>query len=152
MLREKLNEAMKTAMKARDSMTLETIRMMLARLKDKDIEARSSGNMDGIGEDAILSMLQTMIRQRQESVTMYQQGNRPELAAKEEAEIAVITRFLPQQLDDEAARAAIAALVAECNATSIKDMGRVMAELKLRLAGQIDSGKASALVKEALSA
>jgi uncharacterized protein len=152
MLRDEFKETMKDAMRAKDQRTLSTVRLILSSLKDKDIAARPSGNADGIDDAAILSMLQGMIKQRQESAALYDQGGRPELAAQEREEIAVIERFLPKQMNEDEVKAAIAAVIAETGAASIKDMGKVMAELRARHAGQMDFGKASAAIKQALSA
>jgi uncharacterized protein YqeY len=126
--------------------------MVQAKLKDKDIEARGLGNPNGIDDAAVLSVLQGMVKQRRESIEMYKQGNRPDLVEQETAEIAVIERFLPQQMDEAATRAAIKTVVAEIGAAGIKDMGRTMAALKERHAGEMDFQKASALVKETLTA
>ncbi len=151
MLRDKLNDALKDAMRARDAASLGAIRLILAKLKEVDIAARTETNREGVPDDRILSMLQGMIKQRNESVVLYEKGNRPELAEKEKAEIAVIERFLPQQMDDAAMEAAVRDAVAAAGATSIKDMGGVMAALKARYAGQMDFAKASATVKKALA-
>ncbi len=151
MLREKLNEAMKDAMRARDAVALGTIRLMLAKLKDVDIAARTETNREGVADDKILSMLQGMIKQRNESVTLFIQGNRPELADKEKAEIAIIERFLPQQMGEAAVEAAVREAIAASGATTIKDMGGVMAAMKAKYAGQMDFAKASAAAKKALS-
>ncbi|WP_422002967.1 GatB/YqeY domain-containing protein [Reyranella sp.] len=151
MLRDKLNEALKEAMRARDTATLGTVRLILAKLKEVDIAARTETSREGVADDRILSMLQTMIKQRNESVALYEKGGRPELAAKEKAEIVVIERFLPQQMDEAAVGAAVAEAVAATGATSVKDMGGVMAALKAKYAGQMDFAKASAAVKKALS-
>ena len=150
MLRDKLNEAMKDAMRARDTAALGTIRLILAKLKEVDIAARTEANREGVADDRILSMLQGMIKQRNESVVLYEKGNRADLADKEKAEIAVIERFLPQQMDEAAVDAAIREAIAATGATSIKDMGKVMGQLKAKYAGQIDFSKASAAVKKAL--
>ena len=151
MLRDKLNDAMKEAMRARDQAALGTIRLILAKLKDTDIAARTEANREGVAEDKILSMLQGMIKQRNESIALYEKGNRPDLADKEKAEIAVIERFLPQQMDEAAVETAVRAAVAEAGAKSVKDMGAVMAALKAKYAGQMDFAKASAAVKKALA-
>ncbi|HYD67630.1 GatB/YqeY domain-containing protein [Azospirillum sp.] len=150
-LRERLSEALKTAMRAKDQPTVDAVRMIIAKLKEKDIEARGRGVTDGIGEDEMLSMMQGMIKQRRESIELYDKGGRPELADKERAEIAIIEGFLPKQMSEEEAMAAIRGVVAETGAASVKDMGKVMAELKARYAGQMDFSKASGLVKQALS-
>jgi uncharacterized protein len=152
MLRDKLNEALKEAMRARDMATVSAVRLILAKLKEVDIAARTETSREGVADDRILSMLQSMIKQRNESVALYEKGNRPDLAEKEKVEIAVIERFLPQQMDDAATTAAVAEAIAAAGATSIKDMGGVMAALKARYAGQMDFAKASAAVKKALSA
>ena len=151
MKRQELSDALKEAMKARDARATSTLRMVLAKIKDKDIEARSSGNYDGIDDTAVLAVLQGMVKQRRESVEMYKQGNRPDLVDQESAEIVLIERFLPAQLDADAAKSAVRALITEIGATGIKDMGKTMAALKERYAGQMDFTKASALVKEALT-
>ena len=151
MLRDKLNDAMKEAMRARDQAALGTIRLILAKLKDVDIAARTEANREGVAEDKILSMLQGMIKQRNESIVLYEKGNRADLADKEKAEIAVIERFLPQQMDEAAVAAAVREAVAAAGATSVKDMGGVMAALKAKYAGQMDFAKASAAVKKALA-
>jgi uncharacterized protein YqeY len=150
-LREKFNEATKEAMKSKDQDRLSTLRLIQAALKDKDIAARTETNREGIKDDAILSMLQNMIKQRRESVAMYEQAGRAELAAKENGEIKVIEEFLPQQMSDAEVKAAIAAIIQSTGATSIKDMGKVMGELKNKYAGQMDFGSASNKIKEALS-
>ena len=152
MIRQALTDAVKEAMKARDQRTTSTLRMVQAKLKDKDIEARGAGNPNGIDDAAVLSLLQGMIKQRRESIELYRQGNRPDLVEQETAEIAVIERFLPQQMDEAQTRAAIGKVIADIGAAGIKDMGRTMAALKERHAGEMDFQKASALVKEALSA
>lgn len=151
MLRDRFNEAMKDAMRAKEQRTLSTVRMILAKLKDKDIEARGKGVTTGIEEAEILGMLQGMIKQRQESVTMYEQGGRQDLADQERAEILVIESFMPKQMSESEALDAIKAIVAETGAASVKDMGKVMAELRARYAGQMDFGKASGLIKQQLS-
>jgi len=151
MLRDKLNEALKDAMRARDTEALGAVRLILAKLKEVDIASRTEANREGVADDKILSMLQGMIKQRNESITLYEKGNRPELAAKEKAEIAVIERFLPKQMDDAAVDAAVKEAIASAGATSVKDMGGVMAALKTKFAGQMDFAKASAAVKKALT-
>ena len=151
-LRQQLNDAMKEAMKARNAPRLATLRLVLAALKDRDIAARSETSRDLLGDDEILVLLAKMIKQREESAAAYDAGQRPELAAGERAEIAVIREFMPRQMDDAEMAAAIRAVVAATGAASIKDMGKVMAALKERHAGQMDFTKASAAVKAALSA
>ena len=151
MLRDKLNDAMKEAMRARDQASLGTIRLILAKLKDVDIAARTEASREGVAEDKILSMMQGMIKQRNESIALYEKGNRADLADKEKAEIAVIERFLPKQMDEAAVEAAVREAVAAAGATTVKDMGGVMAALKAKYAGQMDFAKASAAVKKALA-
>jgi uncharacterized protein YqeY len=151
MLRDKLNDALKDAMRARDTAALGAIRLILAKLKEVDIAARTEANREGVADDRILSMLQGMIKQRNESVVLYEKGNRADLADKEKAEIAVIERFLPQQMDDAAVDAAVREAIAAAGAKSVKDMGGVMAALKGKYAGQMDFAKASAAVKKALT-
>ena len=151
MLRDKLTDAMKEAMRARDQAALGTIRLILAKLKDVDIAARTEASREGVAEDKILSMMQGMIKQRNESIVLYEKGNRADLADKEKAEIAVIERFLPQQMDEAAVAAAVREAIAAAGATSVKDMGGVMAALKAKYAGQMDFAKASAAVKKALA-
>jgi uncharacterized protein YqeY len=150
MLREQITEAMKDAMRAREPDTLSTVRMILAGIKDKDIAARPGGNANGIGDPEILSLLQSMVKQRRESVTLYAQGNRADLVAKEEGEIAVIERFLPKQMDAAETDAAIMAAIAESGAASIKDMGKVMAALKAKYSGQMDFSAVGPAVKAKL--
>ncbi|MBV8777637.1 MAG: GatB/YqeY domain-containing protein [Alphaproteobacteria bacterium] len=150
MLREAFNERMKTALRAKDQRTLSTVRLIVAALKDKDIEARGGGNTAGIGESEIQRLLQGMIKQRRESMALYRQGSRPELAQKESDEIAVIESFLPQQMDDAGIEAAAKTAIADAGASGIKDMGRVMAALRERHAGVLDMAKAGAAVKRLL--
>jgi len=151
MLRSRLNEAMKDAMRSKDAPSLSTIRLILAALKDRDIAARSKGNYDGIAEDEILQMFNGMIKQRRESISLYEQGGRCELAQKEKEEIEVIQRFMPKQMDDAEVEAAVKGAIASIEAKGLKDMGRVMAVLKEKHAGQMDFTRASALLKQALS-
>lgn len=151
MLRDKLNGALKDAMRARDTAAVGAIRLILAKLKEVDIAARTEANREGVADDRILSMLQGMIKQRNESVALYEKGNRADLANKEKAEIAVIERFLPQQMDDAAVDAAVREAIVAASAKSVKDMSGVMAALKGKYAGQMDFAKASAAVKKALS-
>jgi hypothetical protein len=150
MLRQQFNEALKAAMLSKDSRTVSCLRMVLAALKDKDIAARPKGQADGISDDEILALLQTMVKQRRESISLYEQGNRQDLADQEKSEIVIIEKFLPTQLTDDEASSAVAQVVAELGATSVKDMGRVMAALKERFTGRMDFSKAGALVKAAL--
>jgi uncharacterized protein YqeY len=150
MLRSQINDALKSAMKAKERARVSTLRLMMAAMKDRDIAARGKGDDGGISDDDILNMLQTMIRQRRESIKMFRDGVREELAVKEEAEIGVIEEFLPTQLSDGDVATAAAEVIAEVGAEGIKDMGRVMGVLKERFAGQMDFGKASGAVKKLL--
>jgi uncharacterized protein YqeY len=149
MLRENFTSELKLAMKAGDRRRVETIRMINAALKDRDIEARVTAKE--IGDEEILALLQKLVKSRQESMEIYQNNARPELAAKEREEIAVISTFLPQPLGDEEVKAEIQTAIAETGAASVKDMGKVIAVLKTRHAGKMDFGKASGLVKAALA-
>lgn len=151
MLRPKFQELLKDAMRTKNQAAVGTIRLILAALKDRDIAARGKGQTEGISDDEILAMLQTMVKQRRESIDMYQKGGRPELAAQEQAEIEIIEGFLPQQFTDEEASEAIESVIIDIGAEGLKDMGRAMAELKKRYAGQMDFGKASGMVKQRLS-
>jgi uncharacterized protein YqeY len=151
MLRARFTTEMKEAMKAGAKDRLATVRMIQAALKDRDIEARGNGK-EPISDDEILSLLQKMIKQRTESAAVYEQGGRPELAATERAEIAIIESFLPKQMDQAETQAAIDAAIAETGAAGPKDMGKVIAALKGQFAGRMDFGKASGLVKAALAA
>ena len=151
MFREQLPEALKAALKDKDVRAVSTLRLIMAALKDRDIAARSKGNMDGISEDEILQMLQTMVKQRRESISMYEKGGRLELAEQEGEEIAIIQRFLPEQLDEAATKAAVDKTIADIGAGGLKDMGAVMGALRENYASQMDFGKASAIVKARLS-
>jgi len=151
MLRTRISDALKVAMKSKETHVVSTIRLIMAALKDRDIAARPKGNGDGIGDDEILSMLQSMIKQRRESVEMYEKGGRTELAAQEASEIGIIQTFLPEQMDDAALSAAVQEIVKEAGAKTLKDMGRIMGLLKERYAGQMDFSKASTQVKNQLS-
>src|ERR1700722_18441493 len=151
MLRVRLNDALKEAMKAKDQRRVSTLRMVLAKLKDLDIAARTGESREGIGEDAILQAMTSMVKQRRESIVLYKQGGRADLVAQEEAEIAVIESFMPQQLDEAAIAAAAKTAIAAVEAKDVKDMGKVMAALKERYAGQMDFAKAGAVVKQLLA-
>ena len=151
MLRDELNQSLKEAMRARDQQALTTVRLILAALKDRDIQARSEGQGDGIGDDEILDMLTKMVKQRREAMSLYEKGNRQDLVDKEQNEIEVIQRFLPQQLNEAELEAAVQQAIGELEADSVKDMGRVMGVLKQRYAGRMDFGKASGLAKAKLS-
>jgi len=145
---ERMQAAQKDAMRAKDAARLSAIRMMLAAVKDREIAARTAGGP--MGEGDVLALLGKMVKSRQDAAAVYDQGGRPELAAKERAEVAVIEEFLPRALSADEAAAAVDAAVAEAGATSVKDMGRVMAILKARHTGQMDFGAAGALVKARL--
>ncbi len=149
-LRDQFTDALKTSMKAHDAPRTSTLRMILAKLKDIDIAARPSG-VTQVSDDQVLSALRGMVKSRREAVDLYRQGNRPELAAKEEAEIAVIEGFLPQQMDDSAIAAAVADAIAETGAAGPKDMGRVMAALKSKHAASLDMAHATPVVKARLA-
>jgi len=149
-MRDTLAQAMKQALKDKNQVALATIRLITAALKDRDIAARSEDRHDGISDDEILSMLQTMIKQRQESARMYEQGGRTDLMETEQAEIAIIQQFLPDPLSDDEVTAAIDDAVTSTGAASVRDMGKVMAHLKTRYAGQMDFSAASQLVKTRL--
>jgi uncharacterized protein len=150
-LRERINEQLKEAMKAKDSRRVSTLRMVLAAIKDKDIAARTETSREGISDDDVLSLLAKMVKQRDDSITAFVTGNRPDLADAERAEIAIIREFMPKQMSDEEMKEAAAQVIDDTGATSPKDMGKVMAALKQAYAGQMDFAKASALVKELLS-
>ena len=150
MLRDDINNALKTAMKAGDAHRVSTLRMVNSTLKNADIEARGQGKPALSDEDA-LGVLQKMIKQRHESVELYEKGGRPELAAQEREEITIISKYLPQQMTDQEIHDTIGALLKETGATAMKDMGRVMAALKERHAGKMDFGKASGAVKGLLA-
>lgn len=151
MLRTRLNDALKEAMKAKKEREVQTIRLILAALKDRDIAARTDGPGDGIGEDAILSLLQSMVKQRRESIDMYEKGGRLELAEQEAEEIAIIETFLPKQMTEDEVSAAIVEVMEETGASTIKDMGKVMAALREKYAGRMDFGKASGKIKAKLT-
>lgn len=150
MLREKITEGMKEAMKSQDKLRLSTLRLMSAAIKNADIEARGTGK-EALDDGALLALFQKMIKQREESVELYDKGGRKEMADQERGEIAVIAGFLPKQMSDAETAAAIAAAIAEAGASSMKDMGKVIGLLRGKYAGQMDFGKASAIVKAKLS-
>jgi len=149
-LRENINNAIKDAMKARDEHRVSTLRMMNAAIKNADLEATGQGKGE-LNEADLLSLFQKMIKQRQESAEIYDKGGRPELAAKEKAEVEIIQAYLPQQMSDVEAGHAISVLLQEINAETMKDMGRAMAAFRERFAGKMDFGKASGRIKELLS-
>lgn len=150
MLRDAINNAVKDAMRAKDERKLSTLRMVNSTLKNADIEARGQGKPP-LADADILGVLQKMIKQRQESVELYEKGGRHELAAQEREEIQIIGGYLPTQMGEDDVKAAIAAAITETGAAGIKDMGKVIAALKAKHAGQMDFGKASGLVKAQLS-
>lgn len=150
MIREQIKEKLIAAMKAKDEKTTGTLRLINAAIKDKDIDARAKGVTDGIDDAGVMSLLQSMIKQRRESIDMYTKGGRADLAAGEQAEIDLIQSFLPQQMSDEEVREALKSIIAETGAASIKDMGKVMGVLKAKYAGRLDMGKASGLIKSLL--
>ena len=150
MLRDAFSERLKQAMRAKDTRTLSTVRLILAGLKERDVAARGSGNQEGIPDPEILRLLQCMVKQRREAIELYRKGNRPELAQQEEEEIAVIESFLPKQMSEDEIAAAAKAAIAEAGAAGIKDMGKVMGVLRERHAGIMDMAKAGAVVKQLL--
>ena len=150
MLRQRLNDALKASMLGKDKRTVSTVRLILAALKDRDIAARPRGVADGIGEDEILQMLQSMVKQRRESIALYEQGGRLELAQQEAEEIAIIERFLPAQLSEAEIAEAVRTTIAEIGAQGLKDMGKTMTALKENFTGRMDFTKASAVVRQQL--
>ena len=150
MLRDDINNAVKEAMKAKDERKLSTLRMVNSTIKNADIDARGQGKPP-LSDADLLGVFQKMIKQRQESIELYDKGGRPDLVAQEREEIGIISAYLPQQMSDEEAKAAIAAVVGEIGAQGMKDMGKVMAALKQRHAGRLDFGKARPIVKGLLS-
>ena len=150
MLRDDINNAVKDAMRAKDERKLSTLRMVNSTIKNSDIEARGQGKPP-LSDGDLLSVLQKMIKQRQESVELYDKGGRAELAEQERAEIAIISAYLPQQMSEDDVKAAISSEISAMDAVGIKDMGKVIAALKAKYAGQMDFGKASGLVKAALT-
>ena len=151
MLRERLREALKTSMKAREELKVSTLRLILAALKDRDIAARGEGNDEGITEDDILAMLGTMVRQRRDAIKLYDEGGRRELADQEREEIDIIQTFLPKQLAEAEISDAVTEVIGRLQAKGLKDMGRIMADLRGHFAGRMDFGRASQIVKEQLS-
>ena len=149
-MREKIATAMKESLKAGDKIRLGTVRLMQAALKDKDIEARGLGREKATPEE-MLALLQKMIKQRQESLAIFEKNNRPELAAQEKAEIEVISSFMPAQMSEADVNAAIQSAIAESGAANMKDMGKVIGVLKAKFSGQMDFARASAAVKAALA-
>lgn len=150
-MRDQFSTALKEAMKAGDKRRIATVRLITAALKDRDIEARGAGK-EAISDEEIMALLQKMVRQRQESVTIYEGAGRTDLAEQEKEEISVINTFLPKAMDADEAREAIKAVIAELGASSLRDMGKVVGALKERFPGRLDFGKVSPLVKELLGA
>jgi uncharacterized protein YqeY len=150
MLRDAINNAVKDAKRAKNERALSTLRMVNSTIKNADIEARGQGKPP-LSDGDLLGVLQKMIKQRQESVELYDKGGRAELAAQEREEIAIISGYLPKQMSEDDVKAAIAATIADSGANGIKDMGKVIGALKAKYAGQMDFGKASALVTAALT-
>lgn len=150
-MQERFTEALKEAVKSQDKIRVSTLRLITAAIKDRDIAARSADSGDGVTDEQILEILAKMVKQRQEAATTYEEAGRLELAEQERAEICVIEEFLPQQLSEDEIATAVAAAIADLGADSLKDMGKVMASLKGKYAGQMDFGKASGLVKQQLS-
>jgi uncharacterized protein YqeY len=151
-LRQQLTEAMKDAMRAKDSQRLGVLRMVLAAIKDRDIAARTETSREGVSDADVIQVLQKLVKQRREAADAFDSGGRPELSANERAEAAIIETFLPAQMDEAASTAAIRTAIAESGASSIKDMGKVMALLRERHAGVMDMAKASPMVKSLLGA
>ena len=151
MLRTQINDALTDAMRAKDEKRTAAVRLIINEMKKRDIEARPKGNADGIPDPEIIGMMQGMIKQRREAIELYKKGNRLDLVATEQGEIEVIEKFLPAQISEAEMAAAIDTVAASLGATGIKDMGKVMAELKAKYAGQMDFGVAGAMVKSRLS-
>ncbi len=151
MLREKFDEALKTAMKARDEkVRVSTLRLINAAIKDRDIAARASDRCDGVTDDEILAILTKMVKQREDSAVAFEKGSRLDLAEQERAEIAVIKEYLPKQMTDDEISGAVKGVITELEASGLKDMGKCMAALKARHSGAMDFGRAGALMKQAL--
>lgn len=151
MLREDLSEALKKAQKAKEVRRVSTLRLILAALKDRDIAARGGGRGEGLPDEEILGMLQTMIRQRREAIKLYEQGGRLELAGQEQEEIEIIQEYLPRQLSEDEIATAVASVIEEVGASALKDMGKIMSALRDRYSGQMDFGRASKIAKQRLT-
>lgn len=149
--RDELNDALKQSLRDKDKVAMGTIRLILAALKDRDIDARAKGKGEMLGDSEILSLMQSMIKQRQESTKTYRDAGRDDLAEREEAEIKVIQRFMPAQMSDDEMRNKVDDLLVELKVSEIREMGKVMAELKSRYAGQLDMSRASGIIKERLA-
>jgi uncharacterized protein YqeY len=139
-------------MRERDELKTSVLRLILAALKDRDIAERGKGNEDGLSEEEVIGLLKSMVKQRKESIKMYEQGGRDELAAREAGEVGVIESFLPRQMDDDETRDAVTAAIAEVEASALKDIGKVMTALRGKYPGEMDFAKASAMTKAILSA
>ena len=146
-LRTRINDATKTAMKEKDKLTVSTLRLISAAIKDRDIAARAEDRVEGIDESEILSLLSKMVKQRKESAQTYEDNGRPELAEREREEIEIIKNFMPKPLSEEEMNTIISGLVETSGATCLKDMGKIMGQLKAGYAGRVDMGKAGAVVK-----
>lgn len=151
-MRSKISAALKDTLRSKDQVGTATLRLIMAALKDRDIAARGQGRTDGIEDAEILSMMQSMIKQRHESIETYEKAGRQDLADRERAEIVVIEGFLPRQMNDAEVAAAAEAMIAETGAAGIRDMGKVMAAMKAQYAGQMDMTRASSIVKQKLNA
>ncbi len=150
MLRTRFSEALKESLRAKKQREVATVRLILAALKDRDIDARGKGNADGISDAEILQMLNSMIKQRRESIELYEKGGREALAQQEKEEIEIIQSFMPKQMDEAEVSEAVKAVIAEVGAASVKDMGKVMGTLKEKFAGRMDFSRASGIVKQHL--
>ena len=151
-LREQITSDMKEAMKSGDKRRTATLRLMNAAIKDKDINSRTEGHESALtGDSGIMELFIKMVKQRQDSIAAFEQGARPELAQAEREEIAIIQHYMPKQMNDDEAKAAVASIISTLGATSVKDMGKVMAELKAKYAGQMDMAKAGSIVKALLA-
>jgi len=151
MLRTRFSEALKENLRAKRSREVGTIRLVLAALKDRDIAVRGGGNTEGISDDEILQMLNSMVKQRRESIELYEKGGREALAQQEKEEIEIIQGFMPKQMDDAEVKEAVMAAIGESEAASIRDMGKVMGLLKGKFTGRMDFSKASSMVKQHLT-
>ena len=149
-MRNRVGDALKTAMRAKDTERLSTLRLINAAIKDRDIALRGEGREGGVNDDEVLQLLGKMVKQRQESARAYEEGGRLELAEKERSEIGVIEEFLPRQLDDEEITKAVDAAIRSSGAVSIRDMGKVMGTLKSKFTGQMDFGRVGPMVKDRL--
>lgn len=147
-MRQKINDELKKAMFAKNDLRVQTLRMVNAAIKDKDINARTADKRDGIGDDEIVKIMQSMVKQRRDSAAVYQQGNRQELADKELAEIAIISEFMPQMFSEAELNGILTGIISHLNASSIKDMGNIMAQLRANHAGKYDPALAAVVVKK----